>query len=169
MKNESHSIRSRKGWLSLVTCFILFFGSIHAQSITWAIVNAAGFENGAEGSLRWTIGEPLTLEVAGEEASLRVGFMPFVFVEEITSASRALDPDIKITISPNPATEEIHVNVPGHERCMIRILSLDGRSKMAADISYDASLDIRSLPSGPYVLYVIKPNGAFNSTKFIKS
>lgn len=169
MKNESRITCSCIRWLSIVTCCFLSFSAVDAQSITWAIVNAAGFEDGDAGSLRWTIGEPLTLEVSGDAGSLRIGFMPFTFVEEITSASRSLDANIKISLSPNPATDEVRVQIPGEENCMIRIVSLDGRSMMAADIIHDASLDIRSLPSGPYVLYVIDPAGAFNSTTFIKS
>lgn len=169
MKNESRITCSYSRWLSVVACCFLAFSAVHAQSVTWAIVNAAGFEDGVDGSLRWTIGEPLTLEASGDAGSMRVGFMPFAFVEEITSVSGTLDAGIEITLSPNPASEEIRVQIPGEEVCRIRIVSLDGRSKMATDIIHEARLDIRSLPSGPYVLCVTDPAGAFNSTTFIKS
>jgi hypothetical protein len=169
MKKESHSNCSPKRWLSVVACCVLGLGSVDAQSITWAIVNAAGFENGDNGSLRWTIGEPLTLEVSGDAGSMRIGFMPFAFLEEEITLSRTLDPDIEITLAPNPAADNIRISVPGHENQMIRIFSLDGRSELKTEINHEVQLDIRSLPSGPYVLYVINPTGTFNSTTFIKS
>jgi hypothetical protein len=140
---------------------------LDAQSITWTFVNAAGFEDGPDGSLRWTIGEPLTVEVGDETATLRVGFLPFAYVEQ-TSATTALDPDIEIMISPNPASDQINVQVPGLENHRIRILSMDGNAALAAEVISQAEIDIRSLPDGAYVLYAIGPDGIFNTKTFIK-
>jgi len=168
-RSVSKTISGLKGWLTFITCFVLGFGSLDAQSITWAFVNAVGFVDDPDASLRWTIGEPLSLETSDETASLRVGFMPFAYVEDITSATMTINPDIEISIAPNPAAEEIHVQVPGEKHYIIRILSMDGLSRLASDITSEMTIDIQSLPAGTYVLYVMDPNGTYNSKSFIKS
>lgn len=154
--------------LLVLTCVLFSCGMLDAQSITWTFVNAAGFEDGPDGSLRWTIGEPLTVEVGDETATLRVGFMPFAYVGQ-TSASTALDPDIEITISPNPASDQMDVRVPGLESYQIRILAMNGNSTIATEVISQARIDIRALPDGAYVLYAIDPDGKFNTKTFIKS
>jgi len=169
MKSKSLTRFSQKGWLTIITCCFLAIGSLDAQSITWAIVNAAGYTDGTDGSLRWTIGEPMTTETTGETGTLRMGFLPFVFTEEITSATMIINPDIAISISPNPAADQIHVQVPGEDHYLVRIISLDGRSKIASDITSEMQVDIQSLPAGAYVLYVIASNGTYNSKTFVKS
>lgn len=170
MKHTSHKNGGFKGRSLLVLiCGLLSTGLVDAQSITWQIVNAAGFTDGPEISLRWTIGEPMTLEVGDATATLRVGFMPFAYVEESTSASSALDPEIDITVSPNPASDQIHVRLPGVEIYTVRILSMNGSASMATEIISQAAIDIRALPEGAYVLYAISPEGKFNTQTFIKS
>lgn len=169
MKNDSHPGYSCKRGLALmVGCFITC-SSISAQAITWSIVNAAGFDDGPDASLRWTIGEPLTAEVIGDDASLRVGFFPFAWVETGTTAYTVFQPEIEIRISPNPAGNTLLVQVPGEIQYQLRILSLNGVSELTSQFTTATNLDIRSLPSGPYVLYVIDPKGHFNSIPFIKS
>jgi len=169
MKHSTPISSSWKRWLLCITFGALSLAAIDAQSITWAFVNAAGFDDGPEMSLRWTIGEALTLEVQDATARLRVGFMPFAYVDQGTSASQSLDPDIEISIIPNPASEEIQLRVPGDARNLVRIVSIDGKSKLAAEVTYETRIDITTLPAGPYILYVIDPSGAFNTKTFIKS
>lgn len=160
--------RCRGKCLLVLTCALLSSGLLGAQSITWTFVNAAGFEDGPDGSLRWTIGEPLTVEVGDKTATLRVGFLPFAYVEQ-TSASTALSRDIEIVISPNPASDQIDLRVPGLQRYDIRILSVSGNAALATGVISQAQIDIRSLPDGAYVLYAIDPDGNFNTKTFIKS
>jgi hypothetical protein len=169
MKKYLNQVKTPYRWLLLITMCLMSFGTIGAQSITWAIVAAAGFEDGNDGGLRWVMGEPLTTEVTGEAGTLRVGFLPFTYFEEDVSASTFLDPTIDITIAPNPASSDLRIQVPGSGTRFIRIISIDGVSHMGVEISNDELIDIHSLPSGPYVLYVIEPSGSFNSKTFIKS
>jgi len=169
MKNDSHPNCSYKRWLPLLTCCILASGPANAQSISWSIVNATGYTDGDDGSLRWTIGEPLTYEAIGEDGSLRLGFMPYTFVEEEILSTHVFNPDLEISLSPNPATDNIVVRLPGQDHYIVHIFSFDGRSQMTAGITSVTNIDIQSLPSGSYVLYVLDPKGSFNSISFIKS
>ncbi len=169
MKNLSTPIYNVLRWLPLVAGCLVACSSLQAQSITWAFVNAAGFVDGADASLRWTIGEPLTTEVRGDDGSLRVGFFPFPFIESGTTATTSFHPEMEISISPNPAVNTLHVQVPGDDPFQLRILSINGVPAMSARVTNDTSLDIRALPSGYYVLYIIDAQGAFNSISFIKS
>lgn len=168
MKNILQSRCSYKRWLPFISFFFIGFCTLEAQSITWAIVNAAGFEDGPDASLRWTIGEPLALEINGVQGTMRVGFMPFAYYEELVSTP-SIDPDIEISISPNPASDEIYVRLPHDDRYTIYILSMGGPPQITSGISTSATIDIRSLPAGSYVLYVRNSAGAYNSKPFIKS
>src|SRR5687768_2172651 len=177
MKNDSirclgfnkRTSLSNKKYILLLTCFLsLFF--LHAQSITWSIVNAAGFEDGVDGSVRWTFGEPLTMEIKGVDGAMRVGFLPFSYLEdEITVSSTEVELDLNIMVSPNPAQDELHIQVPHGTNQHIRIMSLEGKQVMSFDITSDARLDIRDLPSGPYILHLVDPSGNNNAIAFIKS
>lgn len=169
MKNTAFSLISFTRRLIVLTCFACASQSGNAQSITWAFVNATGFDEGPDCRLRWTIGEPMTTEVSGEYGTLRMGFLPFAFADDQVSATMDVNEDITITVTPNPASEEIRINVPGDEQYAIRILSIDGKPMIANDINDALTMDIRSFPDGIYVLYVLATNGTYNSTTFIKS
>jgi hypothetical protein len=169
MKNDSHSNRSYKRWLPVLTCCFLAFCSADAQSLSWTFVNATGYAEGVDGSLRWTIGEPLSYHVTGEGGSLRVGFMPYAYAEEVILSTHTFNPDLQISLYPNPATDKIRIRVPAQDRYQIHIFSFDGRSQLDAEITSETQIGIHSLPSGSYVLYVLDPKGSFNSISFIKS
>ena len=169
MKNNSQHRIGYNRWLMILTCLMFASASSFSQSISWTFVNAAGFEDGDNASLRWTMGEPLTLEVSGVSGSLRVGFMPFAYYEEVISSYMTIDPDIEISISPNPASDDLYVQVPQNNGYILRILSMDGRAHIAGEINHTTRIDIRSLPAGTYVLYIMNPAGTYNSKTFIKS
>jgi Secretion system C-terminal sorting domain len=159
----------KRRWLLLLGCCLVAFASLQAQSITWTFVNAAGFEDGDQGSLRWTIGEPVTVEVSDGTASLRMGFLPFAFMEDGSSATHTLRTDIDITIAPNPASELINVHLPEATPYTIRILSMDGTTQMETTATAHVQIDLNRLPVGAYLLYAIDPDGSFNTKTFIKS
>jgi len=157
-------------WLIVLAAFSLLHTYSSAQSITYTFVNAAGFDDGVNCSLRWTIGEPMTTETTGENGTLRMGFLPFSFTEDLASAVHMpLDANIRISVAPNPATDQIRVKSPEDQRYLLRIISLDGRAILASDIINESVIDIHSWPPGVYVLYVLDLNGSYNSIQFIKS
>lgn len=155
-------------WLSLFG-ILPVIGTIQAQSIQWAIVNAASFEESDQGYLHWTAGENFTTEFHSEHGTMRIGFLPFPLEPENSTYTSSLDPDIVITMYPNPATDLLYLRVPARHQQKVRILSLDGRMTMGANIQSTVTIDIQALPAGAYALYVIDPSGSFNSTTFIKS
>jgi hypothetical protein len=168
MKSYLSLSRSHFYWLLALICSLFLSDTSHSQSLDFSFVNAAGFDDGPAGSLRWTIGEPVTLEVSGEQGSLRVGFLHVTFPEDIVSSTMSMDPYITISLTPNPARDEIRVQLPNDDPSMIRILSMDGQPFIAADITGEVSLDIRTLPAGQYLLYVLNLSGHYNTQSFIK-
>lgn len=168
MKRTTNCTVSHSLWLTCLILLSLIPLSGHAQTITWAFVNAAGFDEGPDCRLAWTMGEPMTTETSGEQGTLRMGFIPFA-AEGETTATMRIDPAIVITLSPNPAADWITIHVPTDEQYLVRILSIDGRSGIASDITHEVTLDIRTLPAGTYVLYILDTDGDYNSTLFIKS
>jgi hypothetical protein len=162
--------RSRRCITLLFTMVsILYLPKLQAQTITWSFVNAAGFDEGPDMSLRWTIGEPMTTETSGEQGSLRMGFLSFTIPADITAVKMQYSESMQLHVSPNPTTDFIQVTTADDARYLVRILSLSGVPMLATDMTRSQTIDTRSLSPGTYVLYALdNTNNTYQSTTFIK-
>jgi len=154
--------------LATVLGFCLIALSGISQELRWEFVNAAGLMDGDSASLRWTIGESFSTEVNGTTASLRVGFLPFAYVEDQTSASSNLNKDIEIVVSPNPASNYINVRLQEAEMYVLRFIAQNGSELFSTNFTGSYKHDISGYPNGAYTIIVIDALGAFNTTTIVK-
>lgn len=74
-----------------------------------------------------------------------------------------------ISVYPNPATDKVYVEAGDFSTVHnIRIADITGSIVLAVDRLQQRELDISSLPSGAYVLYVYHDAGAIDKFKFLK-
>lgn len=152
----------------LLTIFGAVSLTARAQSVRWEFVCAADYIEDAEGSLQWTMGEAFTDEISDGEYTLRIGFLPFALFEGTSSADFHTDPGIALSVSPNPASDVLHVALPSGDRYQLYISGMDGKPVFKTESEHQADIDVSRYHSGVYVLYAVGSSGAFNSITFVK-
>jgi hypothetical protein len=62
--------------------------------------------------------------------------------------------DDALHVWPNPATDEVHVAMDRsrNERLSVEVIDVQGRIVLRASLNGERSLDIRTLPTGTYVV-----------------
>jgi hypothetical protein len=85
-------------------------------------------------------------------------------VEELRSLS--VDPEISFNVFPNPAVDEIHLNMEVSETAMYRIVSATG-VELRSNHAKNATINVTDLATGIYILQ-IQDFGVNKSAKFYK-
>lgn len=149
--------------------------SAQAQSITPAVISSIGdFSSCAQGSISWTIGEPISGSYSNTTNSISTGMqqndLPISsLVNEITGKGT-------IVSYPNPVTSELRMNFLGMEKGTyhLQLINMSGQiiyqqNETIADMQYDVLLPFKELPAGNYLLHISNTKEMFNTIKIRKN
>lgn len=159
--------------LVLASVVCLASATVSGQELLWQFVNAAGFDDGNEISVYWTLGESLSVETIGDNGSLRVGFMAYTGASEPdfalpTPEAPSYNRDIDLSVFPNPTEDYFEVSTEESGTQTIRVFGIDGTQLMQDTFESRLSVNIASWPSGTYNVMLVNTEGKFNTTKLIK-
>ena len=84
----------------------------------------------------------------------------------IALGTLSLDDEIPFSVYPNPAVDEIQLNMQTSDTAMYRIVSLGG-TELKMDSAKNNRINVSDLPSGLYILQLQDFNVS-KSTKFYK-
>lgn len=139
-----------------------------AQSV---VASDGGYYIGTQGTLSWTLGEPVSETYISISNQFTQGFQQnyekFLGLEEV-------DSDISFSIYPNPCTSSLSMQFDKEAEMFIRIHDQQGRQIELTEITFGSGVeevrfDIRDLAVGTYILQVeLKDSGMTFNKRFIK-
>jgi len=139
----------------LLTSSILFWLHTDAQEI---IANSGQFGNGSEGSLSWTLGEPITESTSGPTNILTQGLQQDF--ERFVGNSETYQDD-QILIYPNPFTNEITLS-SGQAFPEYHVVIMDAQLKRVSEMKLTLpngvssyQIDLSTLSGGLYFLTIV--------------
>jgi hypothetical protein len=172
-------VNMKKNILLFVIVF-LCFKSI-GQSLSPEVIASGGdYFIGSNATLSWTLGEPITETYTAGGNILTQGFQQHNY--NVTSINDPNHPDnsaIKINIYPNPAMENINIEISENinsDLCIF-IYDLFGKNLYSSIFSIDKGnmsgfikeVNLSSFAKGNYILEIYSLNGKFNkSYKIVK-
>ena len=159
-----------KNYLVLLVFFILNIGICSAQTLERFVVSTGGdFQNSANGSLSFTVGEISVKTLSGSNSILTQGFQQsdtstINIVEENNSS-------FNIDIFPNPVSEFLTFQNKINHRFLFSFYDESGRSIAVPELKSDSQIifDVSELAGGLYLLVAAdSENRTFATKKFVK-
>jgi hypothetical protein len=142
----------------LITVF--FALSVNAQQVKQEVIASAGGYNVATGiSISWTLGETIIPTYTyGTTFSLTHGFQQQLLV---TSVEENLEDLVKITVYPNPASDNLNIRFEEPLDGEVSIFLLNSLGKLVKTDVIEATMvekqiNLQDLPSGVYYLKLTK-------------
>lgn len=150
-----------------IAVFLMATWSVQAQSVSPAVLASSGGEGSSgQNTLQWTMGELSITTLSQGDRILTQGFhQPNVL---ITSSEDEVE--IGLSIYPNPAHSQIVLDYQGTEEFEFDLLSIQGASAARGALNIgQTQVDVQDLPSGHYILTIIKGNEIVQSFKIEKT
>jgi hypothetical protein len=146
---------------SLILFMMLFALSVGAQQIKQEVIASAGGYNVAPGntvSISWTLGETIIPTFSAGGITLTHGFQQTLIIT--TVEENILNP-VKVTVFPNPASEQVNIefDTPTDGRITLYLLDSQGRLVKTEQIetaTTNFQINMQDLSSGIYYLRLIK-------------
>ncbi len=85
-----------------------------------------------------------------------------------TTGMNQLSEHINVSISPNPFSEQLKVELPINEPATLNIYDITSRCILTTSISGTCTLNTKSLPAGTFVYQIRTDSGLFDNGKIIK-
>ena len=143
---------------------------IHAQTFTQEVnASGGGYYSQINGSLQFTIGEPITEAYSNNSTRLYNGFEQGSY---IILAVNELPPiiDLNVTIFPNPSSGIINLNIESKETSLFKVYIIDALGKLVfqKEITANAieTINLENYRSAMY--YVTVSNTELNYIKSFK-
>jgi hypothetical protein len=150
---------------------ILFAGTLaRAQTLAPQVISSGGnYATGGGYSLSQDFGELAVQTLSAGSNILTQGFeQPF---DMIAGVSNIQDPGLSITLYPNPATDQININVLSDRSTDYRFSIIDATGRQVETTIYAPSsigavhtMDVSNLASGMYFITVQSTDAAFSKT-----
>lgn len=154
-----------------IIMLILFTTSIHAQTLSRSVITGAGgfFQN--DGSLSWTLAEPVTETFQQDSVILTQGFQQSA-IEVATLAQNYTKAEVHFTAYPNPVKQKVRIAAKGIENGSIRLelYSMNGAllwNKQAVGKNFPVEINLTGYQPGVYVLHALHARYS-HSFKIIK-
>jgi len=134
------------------------------QVIAPEIISSSGgsFSN-SNGSLSWTVGEPITETESTGNYYLTQGFQqPSIVVVSVVSNTSSAPTQSSVSVYPNPVLSSIYVQRDGNVQLQIQLMDMNGKlilNKMLAQS--ENQLDLSVLANGMYLLKVYDAQNQF--------
>jgi hypothetical protein len=161
-----------KRYLQTFLFYIIFVFSADAQSVSISTIGTSGdFYNSAEGSIAFTIGEPISETYTTSNQVATMGFHQTQLV--VASIDDERFKNVKISVYPIPANDDLHIQIDGMlegKKVTFQLFDAIGKavttkSELVATSNILTSIDVKNLAGGYYFLSIEVP-GFF--TKYIR-
>ena len=135
-----------------------------AQVIVPEVISSAGdtYSN-SQGSLSWTVGEPITATENNSTYYLTQGFQqPSVIVLSTVSNTSSPPPQSSVSVYPNPVSSSIYIQRDGNEQLQIQLMDMNGKLILNKMLSQSENqLDLSVFANGMYLLKVFDTQNQF--------
>ncbi len=151
-----------------LSLFLLCLQPAKAQSV---LTSDGGFNSGTQGSLSWTLGEPVSETVNSSTGILTQGFQQNY--EELMNLAE-VNSDALIGIYPNPCSSTLHLQFNKSALVDVKIYDQQGRLLTVSEINLQSgvktcTLDVGELADGTYILHLyLKGYSKSINKRFIK-
>ena len=132
-----------------------------SQDLNPEVIATSGeYFSGANGSLSWTIGEPVIETVTGVNAILTQGFQQNTYI--VVAIEDMQDAHFQISVYPNPASDLINIHLNVKSYVIIELMDIQGKKlsceKVAANTTLK-QLNLNNFAIGSYILRITDTNG----------
>ena len=135
-----------------------------AQVIVPEVISSAGdtYIN-SQGSLSWTLGEPVTATESTSNYYLTQGFQqPSSIVVTAINNPTAAQSSVSVSVYPNPVTSSIYIQRDGNEQLQIQLMDMNGKLILNKMLSQSENqLDLSVFANGMYLLKVFDTQNQF--------
>ncbi|HTA82689.1 MAG TPA: T9SS type A sorting domain-containing protein [Bacteroidia bacterium] len=122
------------------------------------VITTGGYYSNSAGSISWTMGEPISETFSDGINTVTQGFQQGSY--SLVSVSEVDQPDVNITVYPNPFVSTL--NIKGDGTDPIRIEAIDLQGNLISNQSFEngqGQMDLGNLPEAIYLLRVYDNNG----------
>lgn len=140
--------------LILIIAVLCFPFKIFSQSNSPSVISSAGeYNENAEGSLSWTLGETVVGTVDNGTNMLSQGFQQNSYtITEVPEVSMA---GFELKIYPNPAADYVNIEGENIEIGKIELFDISGKLIASYEVNGNSyKLDLKEMSSAIYVLKV---------------
>ncbi len=125
--------------------------------------SSGGYDEGSNGSVSWSIGEPIVETYEGSSMNVTQGFhQPDIHVVSVSNFQ-----DIEISVYPNPTSDLININ--SEEQLNIRVFDAAGREVMSTTTNNTSNqIDLSDLSRGAYTFVFESNESIVKTVKIIK-
>ena len=151
----------------LIASFLLVTATAHAQSLDQQVIGSSGLQYvTASASVAFTIGEPLTATLTGQDGIITQGFhqgnITVTSVREELAAAA-------LSVHPNPAVDVLTVTTSA-AGAQWHLHTIDGKAVMQGTLQQGHnSIDVSELAQATYMLTVVAPDRRTNAYRIIKN
>jgi hypothetical protein len=154
--------------LVIISVFIAL--SVSAQTTKQEVIaSAGGYNTSGTLAISWTLGETIIPTFTSGSLILTHGFQQDIW---ITAVEENLENLVKVTIFPNPASDNIKINFEEPLDGEVNVYLLDSQGKLVkTDVIENATteteMNLQDIPAGVYYLKLIKEKSS-NVYKVVK-
>ena len=145
----------------LITLCLFFIIKGFTQDLNPEVIATSGeYFSGANGSLSWTIGEPVTETFSGVNAILTQGFQQNTYI--IVAIESMQDDDFQISVYPNPANDLINIHLNVKSDVIIELFDIQGKKLFIEKVEANTTLkqlNLNNFAIGSYILRITGTNG----------
>ncbi len=143
---------------TFIILLLLFSGTIFSQEIISEVIGVSGTDfSNSEGSISFTIGEPIIASYSQDDIILTQGFQQSTFT--ITRIDREEELEMSISVYPNPTSRFVNI-VYNDEPYSCLLFDMSGKIIRREDaINGSLSIDLSSYTDGSYILNVVNGKG----------
>ncbi len=149
----------KKNVLFILCLFFIIKG--FTQDLNPEVIATSGeYFSGANGSLSWTIGEPVIETVTGVNAILTQGFQQNTYI--IVAIESMQDAHFQISVYPNPASDLINIHLNVQSDVIIELMDIQGKKLSIEKVEANTTLkqlNLNNFAIGSYILRITGTNG----------
>lgn len=162
-------MKTRKIFVFICIAFLCGFTELFAQNTT---VSAGGNASGAGGSVSYTVGQIVYTTNTGTNGSVAQGVQQPFEISIITQIEEANEIDLICTAYPNPASDQLTLNVENYnmENLSCQLFDINGKLLESEKIiDKETIISISHLSVAVYFLKVTEGNKEIKVFKIIKN
>ncbi|MDY0159711.1 MAG: T9SS type A sorting domain-containing protein [Bacteroidales bacterium] len=153
-------------YISLIFSVFCLINICYSQEI---LSSGGGFDYNINGSISYTIGEPITETLISNNKILTQGFQQSRI--SITAIENIEFENIDISIYPNPTDSYIYISIESDTYYKFAYILIDINGKIILQEQFNNNfkdINIKSLPQGAYILKIEFDKSLFKTYKIIK-
>lgn len=147
---------------NILLAFSVFLAlSVSAQTAKQEVIaSAGGYNTSGTLAISWTLGETIIPTFSSGTLILTHGFQQDIW---ITAVEENLENAVKVTIFPNPASDNINISFEEPLDNEVKVYLLNSQGKLVkTDVIENATteteMNLQDIPAGVYYLKLIKGN-----------